>query len=271
MTRSICSFVSSLIASLIPVLLLPRGAPAPGGRCGAPNASAGLRWHCVARSSAFGSSRHSRTCPVFTVRTIPTSSRISTCLSTARSDIGSGWASSLTEAGPAVSRVTMSRRVGSPRAANVRASVVVVMRAPSNTEPLSSVSRGGDDPSSAAGGCVPVSPLSSSARLRSSSARSAAFVGEADRAVVRAAARRRRGRAARGARRGSSGRGGSASRSRSSTAASAAAGPSTSATATARLQRDDRVRRDREQLVVERERPGPSRCRRGRARRCAPR
>ncbi len=54
--------------------------------------------------------------PVFCDRTRPLASSTWTCCRTAASDIASGRASSLTEAGPVLSRSTMTRRPGSASA-----------------------------------------------------------------------------------------------------------------------------------------------------------
>src|SRR5664279_3487653 len=59
---------------------------------------------------------HVRTRPIFCERTRPHDSRTARCWTTAGSDIGSGLASSLTDAGPRPSSSTMRRRAGSARA-----------------------------------------------------------------------------------------------------------------------------------------------------------
>lgn len=61
--------------------------------------------------------------PTFWDRTSPLASSTWTCWSTAARDISSGPASSLTEAGPRLSRSIMLRRLGSASAWNTRSSV----------------------------------------------------------------------------------------------------------------------------------------------------
>src|SRR5882672_10203524 len=64
--------------------------------------------------------RQVRTRPTFSDRTSLLASSTCRCWTTAGSDIASGLASSLTEAGPRVSRSTMTRRDGSASAWNTR-------------------------------------------------------------------------------------------------------------------------------------------------------
>src|SRR5215472_14210139 len=59
---------------------------------------------------------HMRVRPSFCVRTSPLTSRTCTCCTTAASDMGNDFPSSLTEAGPWPSRSSMSRRPGSASA-----------------------------------------------------------------------------------------------------------------------------------------------------------
>ena len=66
-----------------------------------------------------------RTRPTFSEVTSPLASSTCRCWTTAESDILSGSASSLTEAGPRQSRSTITRRPGSARAWNIRSSEVV--------------------------------------------------------------------------------------------------------------------------------------------------
>ncbi len=63
--------------------------------------------------------------PVFCDRTSPLASSTCTCCTTAASDMLSGLASSLTDAGPRLSRSTMRRLLGSDSAWNTRSSVAV--------------------------------------------------------------------------------------------------------------------------------------------------
>src|SRR5437899_563718 len=72
--------------------------------------------------SAFGSIRQVRTRPSLSVLTRPLASRTLRCWTTADSDIVSGSASWLTEAGPRDRRSTICRRAGSASAWNIRSS-----------------------------------------------------------------------------------------------------------------------------------------------------
>ena len=81
--------------------------------------------HCSAERSAAGLMLHVRVRPVFCDRTRPLASSTWTCWSTAASDMSSGLASSLTEAGPWESRSIMTRRPGSASAWNTRSSSAV--------------------------------------------------------------------------------------------------------------------------------------------------
>ena len=64
--------------------------------------------------------RQVRTLPAFSDATSPDISSTARCCITAGSDISSGRLSSLTDAGPCVSRSTIARRVGSASAWNAR-------------------------------------------------------------------------------------------------------------------------------------------------------
>ena len=79
----------------------------------------------MASSMGSAASRQATVRPVLTRVTSPASESTSRCFITAGSDIGSGRASSLTEALiPLFNRASSARRVGSARAANVRSRVV---------------------------------------------------------------------------------------------------------------------------------------------------
>src|SRR6266508_3056240 len=71
---------------------------------------------CSAVRSAVGSMWQVRTRPTFSDRTRPLVSSTCRCWTTAGRDMGSGPASSLTEAGPRLNRSTIVRRVGSESA-----------------------------------------------------------------------------------------------------------------------------------------------------------
>jgi hypothetical protein len=78
--------------------------------------------HRSARLSRAGSTRQVLTRPIFSERTSPELSSTARCCITAGSDMASGFARSLTEAGPRASRSTIARRVGSARAWKARSS-----------------------------------------------------------------------------------------------------------------------------------------------------
>jgi hypothetical protein len=60
--------------------------------------------------------RQMRTRPIFSERTSPLVSSTARCCTTAGSEIASGFASSVTDAGPRLRRSTIDLRVGTARA-----------------------------------------------------------------------------------------------------------------------------------------------------------
>jgi hypothetical protein len=75
---------------------------------------------CSAERSTAGLMLQVRVRPVFCDRTRPLASSTWTCWTTAARDMASGLPSSLTDAGPRLSRSTMRRRPGSASAWNTR-------------------------------------------------------------------------------------------------------------------------------------------------------
>ena len=81
-----------------------------------------LAIQCSAILSAFGSTRQVRVRPTFSDRIRPLPSRTARCWTTADSDMSSGSASSLTDAGPRLRRSSIMRRPASARAWYMRSS-----------------------------------------------------------------------------------------------------------------------------------------------------